>query len=134
MWTIPVPSSSETSSHGITRWTTPSCAVRSSKGPAYSSPTSSSPMTVRTGSTPLDRTAPKRRRHAGTARLVDPPDVRDGRARVGDVAAAPVHPVADALELRCRDRGALGDDAAAAPSRRADAEGIDAAHAVEPGR
>ena len=47
MWTIPVPSVSETSSHGITRWTTPCCAGRSSKGPSYSSPTSSSPLTTR---------------------------------------------------------------------------------------
>ena len=36
-----MPSSSETSSHGITRWTTPSCAGMWSNGPSYSSPTSS---------------------------------------------------------------------------------------------
>ena len=47
MWTIPVPSSSTTSSHGMTRWTIPSCAGASSNGPVYSSPTSSSPLTLR---------------------------------------------------------------------------------------
>ena len=38
MWTMPVPSSSETSSHGITRWTTPSCAGKWSNGPLVLQP------------------------------------------------------------------------------------------------
>ena len=39
MWTMPLPSSSETSSHGMTRWSTSPPGPRSSNGPRYRSPT-----------------------------------------------------------------------------------------------
>jgi hypothetical protein len=45
MWTMPVPSASETSSQGMTRCVTPCCAGSESNGPSYSSPTSSEPRT-----------------------------------------------------------------------------------------
>ena len=46
MWTMPVPSASETSSQGITRCATVS-GTSPSNGPSYSSPTSSEPRAVR---------------------------------------------------------------------------------------
>src|SRR5207302_896383 len=63
---------------------------------------------------PLRRTVALVEPLAAMALLQEPPDVLDVRVRESEVVVAPVHPLAEALELRGLDRGVLGDEVAEA--------------------
>src|SRR4029450_8862823 len=68
---------------------------------------------------------------AAVALLQEAPDVLDVRVREGEVVVAPVHPRAEALELRGLDRGVLRDEGPAAARELGDAELLDLALRVE---